>query len=101
MRNIETRKPLKTRRLQTIGLGVRKSVDDAQLLRIVVPVSANRSYPNDRHYRTAQATVSCKLVKAGEFVSVEFLHETDGVPWFTIRRSLTGERGRCDSRREI
>ena len=41
MRNIETRKPLQTRRLQTIGWGVRKSVDDAQLLRLTRPAMSD------------------------------------------------------------
>lgn len=42
-------------------------------------------------YVTAKATVSCSQFKAGEYVSVKFLHYGDnGEAWYLIDRSQKG-----------
>lgn len=50
-------------------------------------------YPSNKpkRYKTAKATISCAMFKAGQYVSVEFSHWGDhGRAWYLIRKSETG-----------
>lgn len=54
-------------------------------------MSTRDRFPNDKHYKTARATVSCAEFKAGDFVAVKFSHYGDnGTAWFEINRSQHG-----------
>lgn len=48
--------------------------------------------PKQALYKTAIATVSCKLFKAGEVVNVDYSHrDKDGLDWYLIEFSQRGE----------
>ncbi len=42
-------------------------------------------------YKTAEATISCASVKAGDIVSVKYHHTSNGVNWYEIAATQHGE----------
>lgn len=50
------------------------------------------NYPNDKHYSTAETTISCASLGEGDCVSVKFSHYgSNGVAWFRIDGNQNGK----------